>query len=289
MRFYEYHDVHFRGTIERVTYMTTNPEGEPRDKYANVYVPYGYDANDKSKKYNILYMMHGGGGNSDAWLDCCKVKNMLDYVINEKEIEPLIVVFPSFYKEKISRIGKPVSEVENAKINQFIPELTAELLPAVESKYNVYAENTTDEGLRASRDHRGFGGFSMGACTTWLTVIHKMAYFGTFLPFSGDSWIVTPQGGRLATKETVEAISNAIRTQGFTKNDFKIYAATGTGDAAINMMTPMIEEMKTVTDLFDFREEPTEGNLHYQTAPDLPHAYESVYHYLYTYLPYLFK
>ena len=41
---YEYHDVDFRGSIERVTYTTTNPQGEPRKKYANVYLPYGYNS-----------------------------------------------------------------------------------------------------------------------------------------------------------------------------------------------------------------------------------------------------
>ena len=39
MRKYIYHDVHFHGAIERVRYRTTNPQGEPREKYANDYLP----------------------------------------------------------------------------------------------------------------------------------------------------------------------------------------------------------------------------------------------------------
>src|SRR5690606_23172539 len=120
---YEYHDVNMRGTIEKITYMTTNRDGEPRDKYANVYLPYGYDVADKEKKYNILYVMHGGGGNSDAWLDCCKVKNMLDYSIDIGTLQPLIVVFPSYYKEKISRIGAPDAELERKNVVFFQNEL----------------------------------------------------------------------------------------------------------------------------------------------------------------------
>lgn len=66
MKQYQYHDVNFRGMIERISYRTTNPEGELLDKYANVYLPYGYDPEDSTRRYNILYIMHGGGGNPDA-------------------------------------------------------------------------------------------------------------------------------------------------------------------------------------------------------------------------------
>lgn len=41
MNSYTYHDVNFRGTITQVTCKTTNAQGEQREKYANVYLPYG--------------------------------------------------------------------------------------------------------------------------------------------------------------------------------------------------------------------------------------------------------
>lgn len=282
---YQYHDVNFRGTIDRVVYMTTNPAGELREKYANVYLPYGYDAANREKKYNILYVMHGGGGNADAWLDCCKVKNMLDYCIDAKEVQPLIVVFPSFYKEKISRSGAPDPELEREKVLQFIPELTAELLPAVESKYNVYAAGTSGEALRAARAHRGFGGFSMGGCTTWFAFLQKLDYFRTFVPLSGDCWGVETRGGKTRAEETAELIGNAAK-RGL---DFRIFAATGSEDAACDMMTPQIEAMKARPDVFTFSEDPACGNLHFEVAEGEVHAYEAVYNYLYSYLPYLFE
>lgn len=68
MEKYTYHDVNKRGTIKQITYITKNQQGEDREKYANIYLPYGYDGADKEKRYNILYVMHGGGGNPDAWL-----------------------------------------------------------------------------------------------------------------------------------------------------------------------------------------------------------------------------
>ena len=87
MKQYHYHDVDFRGTIERVIYTVTTPAGKILNKYANVYLPYGYDASDLAKRYNILYLMHGSGGNPDAWLDCCPIKNMLDHTFSTREAE----------------------------------------------------------------------------------------------------------------------------------------------------------------------------------------------------------
>lgn len=288
MRQYQYHDVNFRGTIERVDYWTTNPEGELRDKYANVYLPYGYDPGDSVRRYNILYIMHGGGGNPDAWLDCCMVKNMLDYCIDVGEIKPLIVVFPSFYKERIPRTGKPDSEAERRKTEQFLPELVSELLPAVEGRYHGYAENITDAGLRAARAHRGFGGFSMGSCTTWYVLLQKLGYFSWFVPLSGDSWVICPQGGKSHGEETAKYIHDRIVGSGFGPEEYHIFAAAGSEDPANLAMTPQIEAMKRYTDTFLFSDDCASGNLHYAVAPGAVHAYEAVYHYLYTYLPYLF-
>lgn len=289
MKTYLYHDVHSRGTIERVTYMTTNPEGAPREKYANIYLPYGYDHNDSERKYNILYVMHGGGGNPDAWLDCCKIKNMLDYCIDAQEVAPLIVVFPSFYKEQVCRIGKPVPEIEGRKTLEFMPELTEELLPAVESRYNVYAQDTTPQGLRAARGHRGFGGFSMGSCTTWHVLCRKLDYFAWFVPMSGDCWALQPQGGKFCTEETARYIHDQVAKWGFGPDDYHIFAATGSEDPANTALTPQIEAMKQYSDTFVFCEDAAQGNLHYAVAPGAVHAYEAVYNYLYTYLPYLFQ
>lgn len=288
MKEYTYHDVNFRGTIERVTYRTTNPEGEPREKYANVYLPYGYDPADKSKRYNILYLMHGGGGNPDAWLDCSMVKNMLDYAFDSKEAEPFLVVFPSFYKEKISRIGPPVGEVERQKVLDFLPETVSELLPAVESRYKSYAEDVTPEGLSASRAHRGFGGFSMGSCTTWFQFLENLPYFSVFVPLSGDCWVIEQQGGGSHSEETAELLARQALDGLKAGLDFQIFAATGSEDPAAVPMRPQIEWMKKHP-VFSFSEDPAVGNLHFFVAEGKRHAYECVYHYLYTYLPYLFQ
>lgn len=289
MKKYKYHDVNMRGTIDKVTYMTTNRDGELRGKYANVYLPYGYEAADKEKKYNILYVMHGGGGNPDAWLDCCKVKNMLDYLIYTGEIKPLIVVFPSFYKEKISRIGEPDAELERENVMFFQNELVEELLPAVEKVYNTYAEDVTKEALKSSRMHRGFGGFSMGGCTTWFAFINHLDYFAEFVPLSGDCWAIEAKGGQSKPVETVKLLHNSAVESGYGIDEFFINVAAGTKDAALEPLTIQVNEMKKYPDTFVYDDDFCKGNLHYIIGEDEVHAYESVNDYLYNFIPHLFK
>jgi len=289
MNKYEYHDVNMRGTIQRVTYKTTNRDGEPRDKYANVYLPYGYNSADKEKKYNILYVMHGGGGNADAWLDCCKVKNMLDYSIDTGAIQPLIVVFPSFYKEKISRIGAPNAEFERETVMLFQKELVDELLPAVETAFNTYAEDGSKEALKVSRKHRGFGGFSMGSCTTWFTLINHLDYFAEFVPLSGDCWAIEPMGGLRKPVETVKLLHDSVIQSGYGPNEYFIHVATGTKDSACEPLSLQVNEMKKYPEVFVYENDFSKGNFHYLLAEDEVHSYESVYQYLYNFLPYMFK
>jgi endo-1,4-beta-xylanase len=289
MKKYEYHDVNTRGTIEKVTYMTTNRDGELRDKYAHVYLPYGYEAADKEKKYNILYVMHGGGGNPDAWLDCCKVKNMLDYSIAAGELKPLIVVFPSYYKEKISRIGAPDPEFERGNVMFFQKELAEELLPAIEKVYHTYAEDVTKEALKASRMHRGFGGFSMGACTTWFVFMNHLDYFAEFVPLSGDCWAIEARGGQTKPVETVKVLHDSAVESGYGTDEFFIHTATGTKDAASEPLGAQVNEMKKYPDTFVYEDDFSKGNFHYLLAEGEVHAYEAVNDYLYNFLPYLFK
>lgn len=289
MKQYEYHDVNFRGSIEKITYNTTNKDGEPRDKYANVYLPKGYDAADKAKKYNIVYVMHGGGGNPDAWLDCSKVKNMLDYCIDAGEIEPLIVVFPSYYKEKASRTGKADAVFERECVSFFQKELVEDLLPAVESVFNTYAGGEGADELKKTRMHRAFGGFSMGGATTWFTFIEHLDYFANFLPLSGDCWALEVTGGKKQPEATAKILHEAALKSGYSTDEYYIYTATGTKDPACEALTPQVEEMKKYSDTFAYSDDFSKGNFHYLLADGEVHSYEAVYQYLYNFLPYLFK
>lgn len=287
MKIYEYHDVNRRGRIERVDYSTTDEAGKMVAKYANVYLPYGYDKADLERKYNILYVMHGGGGSPDAWMDCCKIKNMLDYTIDTGEISEMIVVFPSY--SKVPREGAPVMEKERKEARFFQNELIEDLLPAVESVYKTCADHATAEGFRQSRMHRGFCGFSMGAANTWYTFLHRLDSFAWFVPLSGDCWEVEGRGGETCPEETAKVLYESAAASGYSPDEYFIFTATGTEDKAESALTPQLEAMKKYPDTFVYDEDYGKGNLHYLLYEGWGHEYEAVYQYLYNFLPYLFR
>lgn len=173
-----------KGTIVKEEYdsfVYDNDGNKTKDnkKYCLVYLPYGYD---ETNKYNVLYLMHGGSASPESWIGenhGNSTKNMLDSMIEKKEINPLIVVCASLYYGNDMKNGGSTSN--------FKYELKNDLMPAVEGKYSTYANKvTTKESFILSRDHRGFGGYSMGSATTYLSALMgALDYFSYFAPMHG--------------------------------------------------------------------------------------------------------
>ena len=152
-------------------------------------------------------------------------------------------------------------------------------MPAVESTYRTYAEQPTPEGFKASRDHRAFGGFSMGSVTTWYVFLNNLDYFSWFIPLSGDCWAQGMMGGMNAPEATAEALAEAIAAQGWTSEDFCIYAFTGTQDIAYETLTSQMSAMEG-QDVFRFGE-----NTFYVLLEGGRHDHPEMRRYLFEALP----
>ena len=59
-----------------------------------VYTPYGYETNPKAK-YPVLYLLHGAGGDEEAWCSMGRTAQILDNLIAKGLAEPMIVVMPN--------------------------------------------------------------------------------------------------------------------------------------------------------------------------------------------------
>lgn len=228
-----------RGKIEKITYDTeTYDEGNSvkMEKKANVYLPAGYD---ESKQYNVLYLMHGGGENMNTWLvgnDYTGNKKMVDNLIANGEIEPLIIVTPTFYR--------PSDVPDNPDLtSQFQYELRRDLIPYVESHYSTYAGgDVSDENLIKTRMHRAFAGLSMGSMTTYRAALYSnYDVFAWFGPYSGCQG---PGGDQDAEADKiVSVIENGIdkgMPLGF------LYCGNGVNDIAhdehVNIMKKAVEK-----------------------------------------------
>lgn len=238
-------------------------------KTAWIYLPYGYNA---SEKYNVFYYMHGGWSNETSTLGTAErpsaFKYATDHAIQDGLMQPIIIVCPTYNNTS----GQDSADYGLALqlTDQYHNELVKDLLSAVESKYSTWAETTTPEGLRASRDHRGFGGFSMGSVTTWHTFQYCLDYFRYFMPMSGNMG----DGGWAA---------EVVRASNWTPDDFFIFTATGTEDFAGASFAAQIVSMATrYSDVFHLANNEKDGNLSFRLREGGTHGGADAMDYAYT-------
>ena len=246
----------YPGTLVELEYdtyesMTYEEQETVLHKRAIVYLPYGYS---EDTQYNVFYLMHGGWSDETTYLGTPEhpnvFKNILDNGIAEGKILPMIVVCPTYNNESDTDSSDYSLALELT--DNYHNELINDLIPAVESTYSTYAADTTPDGLRESRNHRAFCGFSMGSVTIWRTFQYCLDYFRYFMPSSGS---LTTDGDYMAS---------IVRDSGHDWDDFFIFAASGTDDFAYSSFKAQIEAMADVSDgTFRYADNEREGNLYF--------------------------
>jgi enterochelin esterase-like enzyme len=177
------------GKLERVDYEATAVSPGLK-RWMEVYTPAGYSA---EKKYPVLFLLHGIGGNEKhEWTGMGSGQGraaiILDNLIADKKIGPMIVVFPNGDVTTNAaagggggggRRGGPGGGGDAAQISgdgwgkNFENDLLNDLIPFIQSHYSVYAD----------REHRALAGLSMGGGQSLdygLTHLDTFAYVGGF-------------------------------------------------------------------------------------------------------------
>ena len=175
-----------KGTVEKFTYTTKDYAGDGSDleKEAFIYLPVDYDS---SKKYNVLFLLHGIGGSIHEWslnaAESSKVCTMMDNLTNSGEIEPFIIVTPN------GRSGKDYKNTSfdvMALFYEFGKELRNDLIPYIDANYSTYGTKAdgSAEDPEEARKHRACAGLSMGGMQTinigMCECMDLFGYFGTY-------------------------------------------------------------------------------------------------------------
>lgn len=263
-----------QGTLNKLTYDTWESfsyeqKSNKITKEAWVYLPYGYT---DEEEYNVFYLSHGGWSNETTLMGTDdnpkSFKNVIDNAIQDGNIKPLIIVLPTY--NNTSENDSSDYSLAIQLTNQFHNELVNDLIPAVESKYSTYAKDTTPQGLKESRDHRGFGGFSMGSVNTWNTFRYCLDYFRYFMPMSGS---YTTDG---------EYMADLVRQQGYSAQDFFIFAASGTDDFAYSAFKAQIMAMANNSGgMFKLAKNESEGNMFFLEREGYKHDAKATDEYTY--------
>jgi len=176
-----------------------------------VYTPYGYETSKKS--YPVLYLLHGGGGDEEAWSSMGRAAQILDNLIEQGKAVPMIVVMPNGNpgQQAASTMGLPVKEIdtrapENA--NLYVKSLVKEIIPFIEKEYRAIPKKAS----------RAISGLSMGGGHTFAAT--------TLFPNTFDYILPLSSGAR-------ESDQLDSQLQGIKKAGYKLYwIGCGTSDFA---------------------------------------------------------
>lgn len=157
-----------KGKIDSVQY-SSKTVGTIRK--ALVYTPVGYS---KNKKYPVLYLLHGIGGDEKEWLKGGSPQIILDNLLAEGKIKPMIVVMPNGRAAKDnSAKGNIMAPDKVQGFANFEKDLLNDLIPFIEKKYSTLKD----------RENRAIAGLSMGggqSLNFGLGNLDKFAWIGGF-------------------------------------------------------------------------------------------------------------
>ena len=187
------------GTIHTVWYPSPTLKQDRRRMY--IYTPPGYEANQT--RYPVLYLLHGGGGDEDAWVTMGRANVILDNLLAAGKAKPMIVVMPNGNATQTVSQGyaygpTPAPQSVTAPAppplqaaagggrgaaaprpaqpypGSYPESLVKDVIPFVEKTYRAIAD----------KDNRAIAGLSMGGGHTLMATNNNPGVFGYIGVFS---------------------------------------------------------------------------------------------------------
>ena len=159
-----------------------------------VYTPYGYELNPK-KKYPVLYLLHGAGGDEEAWTSMGRAAQILDNLIEKGLAEPMIVVMPNgnpgqAAARTLNIPEKPIDWRAPENRELYVRSLCTEIVPFIEKNFRAVPKPAS----------RAVAGLSMGGGHTISASILYPELFDYICPLSAAG---------SATPEQIAALKKA--------------------------------------------------------------------------------
>ncbi|WP_321372424.1 alpha/beta hydrolase-fold protein [uncultured Draconibacterium sp.] len=226
------------GTVSKVWYDSPTL-GMKRRMY--VYTPAGYEGS--TEKFPVLYLLHGMGGDEDAWSSVGAAENIMDNIIAKGLAKPIIVVMPNGnYNQSAAQNVLPANTNFMANYDEnagkFEESLVKDIIPFIDSNYRTYTDSK----------NRAIAGLSMGggqATYAGLTNIDKFDWIGSF----SGAFVIWPNvrpapGVNDLNMDAVENIVFPGLDSGVNSKIKLMYLAIGTDD-------PLIDPQRKFKDWLD--------------------------------------
>ncbi len=171
-----YYESSESGNLEQVWYDSPTLGMERR---LFVYTPYGYL--EGKDKYPVLYLLHGAGGDEDAWSTMGRACQILDNLIEKGLAEPMICVMPNGNPTQVAARTLMIEEKSRDNDpsmgmmgNAYPKSIVNDIVPFIEAKYRVDAKPKS----------RAIAGLSMGGAHTITTSLEFPGFFQYICPLS---------------------------------------------------------------------------------------------------------
>ena len=172
-----YYEASQRGNLNQVWYDSPTL-GMTRRMF--VYTPYGYA--DSKDKYPVLYLLHGAGGDEDAWSTMGRACQILDNLIEKGLAKPMICVMPNGnptqYAAQTLMIPEKPRDPNNQEMGMmgsaYPKSIVEDIVPFIEKTYRVDARPKS----------RAIAGLSMGGGHTITTSLMYPGFFDYICPLS---------------------------------------------------------------------------------------------------------
>ena len=164
------------GTVS-IQWYASPTAGATRRAY--VYTPAGYE--NGTGRYPVLYLLHGGSGDEDAWSSCGRASQILDNLIAKGHARPMIVVMPNCNTTRIAapdHVAAPPALPANqdpGRFRRFPESLVKDLIPFIDKTFRT----------RTDRESRAIAGLSVGGAQTLYAAFNNLDLFAWVGAFSG--------------------------------------------------------------------------------------------------------
>lgn len=130
------------------------------DRRLTIYTPAGYEQG--KQKYPVLYLLHGSGGDEEAWIIQGRVQHIMDNLIAQGKCKPMIVVLTNGNAWQQAAPGETAAGLiypsrQNQKSKASFVESFGDIMKYVEGAYRTIPKKSA----------RAIAGLSMGGGHTW--------------------------------------------------------------------------------------------------------------------------
>lgn len=223
------------GKAEKVWYPTVLDDMDERRM--TIYFPSEYFLKkNKNRRYPVLYLLHGSGGDENAWPDDGRAIEILDNLIAQRRCKPMIVVMPN---GNVNLAAAPGDDPENPDVIPTGNNMNS-MFGKIEAAFMEDIVKFVDKKFRTipSKSHRAIAGVSLGGMQTLFISLNNPDDFDYVGLFSA---------------QTTNGLGNG-----------SIHAIQKVGNAFINFWHDNRENQEDDEDEKEFKEWASEGLVVYE-------------------------